>query len=46
MAPGVREAFRTLYRQHVPGADDAAAVEWLDALIADGRDVEDVYAAG
>ncbi|ALV31747.1 hypothetical protein AS200_06630 [Streptomyces sp. CdTB01] len=46
MAPGVREAFRTLYRHHVPGADDAAAVEWLDALIADGRYVEDVYAAG
>ncbi len=46
MAPGVREAFRTLYRRHVPGADDAAAVEWLDALIADGRYVEGVYAAG
>ncbi|MDC2954386.1 cytochrome P450 [Streptomyces gilvifuscus] len=46
MAPGVREAFRTLYRRHVPGADDAAAVTWLDALIADGRYVEDVYAAG
>lgn len=46
MAPGVREAFRTLYRHHVPGADDAAAVKWLDTVIADGRYVEDVYAAG
>ena len=46
MAPGVREAFRTLYRERTPGADDAAAGRWLDALIADGRYVEDVYAAG
>ncbi|WP_406412209.1 cytochrome P450 [Streptomyces sp. NBC_01614] len=46
MAPGVREAFRTLYRERTPGADDAAAGEWLDALVADGRYVEDVYAAG
>lgn len=45
MAPGVREAFRTLYRDRTPGADDAAAERWLDALIADGRYVEDVYAA-
>ncbi|MER5940502.1 cytochrome P450 [Streptomyces sp. NPDC001928] len=45
MAPGVREAFRTLYRERTPGADDAAAERWLDALIADGRYVEDVYAA-
>lgn len=46
MAPGVREAFRTLYRERTPGADDAAAGRWLDGLIADGRYVEDVYAAG
>ncbi|MFE7271515.1 cytochrome P450 [Streptomyces sp. NPDC057623] len=46
MAPGVREAFRTLYRERTPGADDTAAGQWLDALIADGRYVEDVYAAG
>ncbi|MGW6731135.1 cytochrome P450 [Streptomyces sp. NPDC055013] len=46
MAPGVREAFRTLYRERTPGADDAAAGQWLDALVADGRYVEDVYAAG
>ncbi|AZQ32621.1 cytochrome P450 [Streptomyces cyaneochromogenes] len=46
MAPGVREAFRTLYRERTPGADDAVAGRWLDGLIADGRYVEDVYAAG
>ncbi|GGS69438.1 cytochrome P450 [Streptomyces cinerochromogenes] len=46
MAPGVREAFRALYREHTPGADRAAAERWLDALVADGRYVEDVYAAG
>jgi cytochrome P450/NADPH-cytochrome P450 reductase len=46
MAPGVREAFRTLFRKHTPGADDRAAEQWLDGLIADGRYTEDVYAAG
>ncbi|MEU5320149.1 cytochrome P450 [Streptomyces sp. NPDC021056] len=46
MAPGVREAFRTLYRKHTADAGEAAAGEWLDGLIADGRYVEDVYAAG
>ncbi|MCX5240074.1 cytochrome P450 [Streptomyces prunicolor] len=46
MAPGVREAFRTLYRDRTPGADDAAAERWLNTLMADGRYVEDVYAAG
>jgi cytochrome P450/NADPH-cytochrome P450 reductase len=46
MAPGVREAFRTLYRDRTPGADDAAAERWLNELMADGRYVEDVYAAG
>lgn len=46
MAPGVRDAFRTLYRDRTPGADAAAADAWLDALVADGRYVEDVYAAG
>ncbi|MER7406912.1 cytochrome P450 [Streptomyces sp. NPDC000070] len=45
MAPGVREAFRTLYRKHTPGADETAAEQWLDGLVADGRYVEDVYAA-
>ncbi|MEV5343743.1 cytochrome P450 [Streptomyces sp. NPDC052676] len=45
MAPGVREAFRTLYRERTPDADETAAAAWLDALIADGRYVEDVYAA-
>ncbi|WP_440555735.1 cytochrome P450 [Streptomyces sp. SCPE 10] len=46
MAPGVREAFRTLYRERTPGADEAAAGRWLDSLVAQGRYVEDVYAAG
>ncbi|MFI8243970.1 cytochrome P450 [Streptomyces sp. NPDC085866] len=46
MAPGVREVFRTLYRERTPGADEAAAGRWLDSLMADGRYVEDVYAAG
>ncbi|MDN3263154.1 cytochrome P450 [Streptomyces sp. CSDS2] len=46
MAPGVREAFRTLYRKHTPDADAAQAERWLDELVADGRYVEDVYAAG
>ncbi|MFF8404193.1 cytochrome P450 [Streptomyces sp. NPDC015684] len=46
MAPGVRDAFRTLYRERTPGTDEAAARRWLDSLVADGRYVEDVYAAG
>lgn len=46
MAPGVREAFRTLHRKHTPAADGTAAEEWLDGLIAAGRYVEDVYVAG
>ncbi|MFF3918058.1 cytochrome P450 [Streptomyces sp. NPDC001852] len=46
MAPGVREAFRTLYRERTPGDDEAAARRWLDSLVAEGRYVEDVYAAG
>ncbi|MGW4673731.1 cytochrome P450 [Streptomyces sp. NPDC004324] len=43
MAPGVRSAFRTLHADRVPGGDPR---RWLDGLIADGRYVEDVYAAG
>jgi len=46
MAPRVREAFRTLYRDRTPGADEPAAERWLNGLMADGRYVEDVYAAG
>ncbi|MEU2538036.1 cytochrome P450 [Streptomyces iakyrus] len=46
MAPGVREAFRTLFRKHTAGADERAAEQWLDGLIANGRYTEDVYAAG
>ncbi|MFI7407190.1 cytochrome P450 [Streptomyces sp. NPDC049627] len=46
MAPGVREAFRTLFRDRTPDAGEAAAEQWLDGLVRDGRYVEDVYAAG
>ncbi|MEU5340138.1 cytochrome P450 [Streptomyces sp. NPDC020766] len=46
MAPGVRDAFRILYRDRTQDADDAACERWLDELIAAGRYVEDVYAAG
>ncbi|MGW1166776.1 cytochrome P450 [Streptomyces sp. NPDC002550] len=46
MAPGVREAFRTLYRERTPDDDEAAAGRLLDSLVAEGRYVEDVYAAG
>ncbi|MEI5524881.1 cytochrome P450 [Streptomyces brasiliscabiei] len=43
MAPGVREAFRTIHAVRNPGADSG---RWLDDLIASGRYVEDVYTAG
>ncbi|MFD4524315.1 cytochrome P450 [Streptomyces sp. NPDC058470] len=43
MAPGVREAFRTLHADRNPGGDSE---QWLNDLIASGRYVEDVYAAG
>lgn len=46
MAPGVREAFRILYRDRTPAADDSAAELWLNGLMAAGRYIEDVYAAG
>ncbi|MFF9817319.1 cytochrome P450 [Streptomyces sp. NPDC014006] len=46
MAPGVREAFRALYRGRTRGADEAAAQRWLDEMTTAGRYVEDVYAAG
>ncbi|MDH6696185.1 sulfite reductase alpha subunit-like flavoprotein [Streptomyces sp. MAA16] len=46
MAPGVRDAFRTLYRERTPGADARDADGWLDTLMAQGRYVEDVYAGG
>ncbi|MFE2407431.1 cytochrome P450 [Kitasatospora sp. NPDC059408] len=46
MAPGVREAFRALYRSHTPGgADEQQAEAWLQSLIDAGRYVQDVYAA-
>ncbi|NEB77941.1 cytochrome P450 [Streptomyces sp. SID14478] len=43
MAPGVRAAFRDLYRAHVPASDASDADRWLTALVAEGRYVEDVY---
>ncbi|MFF7933997.1 cytochrome P450 [Streptomyces sp. NPDC007940] len=46
MAPGVRDAFRTLFQEHTPDADEQAAERWLDGLVRDGRYIEDVYAAG
>ncbi|MEV7602158.1 cytochrome P450 [Kitasatospora sp. NPDC089797] len=44
MAPGVREAFRALYRERTPGADEQQARDWLQGLVEAGRYVEDVYA--
>ncbi|MFJ4184052.1 bifunctional cytochrome P450/NADPH--P450 reductase [Kitasatospora sp. NPDC089509] len=44
MAPGVREAFRALYRERTPGADERQAQDWLQGLVEAGRYVEDVYA--
>ncbi|GAB7184016.1 hypothetical protein ATKI12_3847 [Kitasatospora sp. Ki12] len=44
MAPGVRAAFRELYRERTPGADEQRAQAWLQGLIEAGRYVEDVYA--
>ncbi|MCW7946632.1 P450 reductase [Streptomyces hygroscopicus] len=43
MAPGVRAAFRALHGERTQGTDSE---KWLDELIASGRYVEDVYAAG
>ncbi|MFJ4081202.1 bifunctional cytochrome P450/NADPH--P450 reductase [Streptomyces iakyrus] len=43
MAPGVREAFRSVYRRHT-GADDEAAAAWLKEMTESGRYVEDVWA--
>ncbi|MET9293903.1 cytochrome P450 [Streptomyces sp. NPDC003077] len=45
MAPGVRDAFRTLYAERT-GASVEEAEAWLRDLTAAGRYVEDVYAAG
>ncbi|WP_405358868.1 cytochrome P450 [Kitasatospora sp. NBC_00085] len=44
MAPGVRAAFRELYRRRTPGADEQQAQVWLQHLVEAGRYVEDVYA--
>lgn len=44
MAPDVRRAFASIYRQHT-GASDAAAEAWLTRLTADGRYIADVWAS-
>jgi cytochrome P450/NADPH-cytochrome P450 reductase len=44
MAPDVRRAFASVYRQHT-GAVDAAAEAWLTRLTADGRYIADVWAS-
>lgn len=46
MAPGVRDALRTLHRDRTPGATGADSEQWLNGLTREGRYVEDVYAAG
>ncbi|OPX08006.1 cytochrome P450 [Mycobacterium sp. AT1] len=43
MAPAVRAAFRTIYSART-GADDVAAKEWLEGLVASDHYVEDVWA--
>ncbi|MGC0343333.1 hypothetical protein RKD20_008367 [Streptomyces sp. SLBN-8D4] len=42
----MREAFRTLFREHMSDADETAAERWLAGPVLDGRYIEDVYAAG
>ncbi|MEU6171496.1 cytochrome P450 [Streptantibioticus parmotrematis] len=44
LAPGVREAFTQVHAECATDGGDPAA--WLDSLVAQGRYVEDVYAAG
>jgi cytochrome P450/NADPH-cytochrome P450 reductase len=43
MAPAVRAAFKTIYQEHT-GADERAAEDWLQTLIATDRYLEDVWA--
>ena len=43
MAPAVRAAFREIYSART-GADDAAAKDWLEGLVASDHYVEDVWA--
>lgn len=43
MAPAVRAAFRDIYRART-GADDDAARDWLEGLVASDHYVEDVWA--
>ncbi|MEV0634855.1 hypothetical protein AB0I77_07780 [Streptomyces sp. NPDC050619] len=43
MAPGVRDAFRTLYRDRPPDADESAPELWLNGLVETGCYVEDLH---
>jgi cytochrome P450/NADPH-cytochrome P450 reductase len=45
MAPDVRRAFAAIHRE-ATGADERAALAWLDRLAAEGRYVVEVWAAG
>jgi len=45
MAPDVRRAFAAIYREET-GADERAALAWLDTLTAEGRYLVDVWATG
>ncbi len=45
MAPDVRRAFAAIHREET-GADERAALGWLDGLAAEGRYLVDVWAAG
>ncbi|MFE3059997.1 hypothetical protein [Nocardia sp. NPDC059239] len=44
MAPGVRDAFRTIYAQRASAGHGPTPDEWLQELTIAGRYVEDVYA--
>jgi cytochrome P450/NADPH-cytochrome P450 reductase len=45
MAPDVRRALAAIHREET-GADERAALDWLDGLAAEGRYLVDVWAAG
>lgn len=45
MAPDVRRAFAAIHRE-ATGADERAALAWIDRLAAEGRYLVDVWAAG
>jgi len=45
MAPDVRRVFAAIHREET-GSDAAAAEQWIERMIADGRYLVDVWAAG